>query len=152
MQSTTMQVAYTASNGAPEKRRALLTSTQGRLLGPGRVAASRGYHADSRCSARMYLGPHSVSSVSSILNDADLFTSYTTTLDVRTCKDGPANAGGGTGCKLRPALRAIPAVLAFGGNSHKQYMYLLSSILQRATRIHLLRVALCIFGAAPPGA
>lgn len=79
----TIMVAYMASNGAPEKRRALLTATQGRLLGPGKMPVARGYHADSRCSARLYLGPHSVSSVSSIINDADLPTSYTVILEVR---------------------------------------------------------------------
>ncbi len=88
-----LQVAYTASNGAPEKRRALLTATQGRLLGPGKAAIARGYHADRRCSARMYLGPHSISSASSIINDADLFTSYVTTLEVRTSSSSGLDKG-----------------------------------------------------------
>ncbi len=50
------QVSYLLSNGAPEPRRALLTSNVGVMRGPtGRDAL--GYFADFRCANRLYLSP-----------------------------------------------------------------------------------------------
>ncbi|KAG2484406.1 hypothetical protein HYH03_016820 [Edaphochlamys debaryana] len=77
-QAHVLEVSYLASNGAPEGRRALLTSSLGSLEAP--AGPPPGYLQDPNCGNRVYLAPHSSSLPGFIENDAEILNTYRLTL------------------------------------------------------------------------
>ncbi|EFJ45271.1 hypothetical protein VOLCADRAFT_121209 [Volvox carteri f. nagariensis] len=86
----TITVSYTARNGAPDKRRALLTSTLGTVHSPSGQDWELGYFRDPRCENRIILAPHSNTLPGYIEPDEEIFSSYDVQLRL------PCNAAGRT--------------------------------------------------------
>ncbi|KAG2433854.1 hypothetical protein HXX76_008209 [Chlamydomonas incerta] len=86
----TILVSYRDKSSAPDKRRALLTSSVGQLRAVGGVESAPGVFKDPNCENRLYLAPHSLSVPGHIEQDAALPPSYNVTLTL------PCSASGAT--------------------------------------------------------